>query len=116
MELLWAWPLAIGAIGVAVALVWQKAGAGELPQAATTSWRCIAATLTLGSFVRGVLEIADATSSFLVVYDVAATVLLVVCAGSLALAFARRRRHPVSYDGNRRSHARRAATWAGTDR
>jgi hypothetical protein len=116
MELLWAWPLAIGSIGVLAALVWRRAGAGALPQAATTSWRCLAATLTLGSFVRGVLDIADATSSFLVAYDVAATVLLVVCAGSLVLAFVRRRRRSVSYDGRGSSHARRAATWAGPDR
>jgi hypothetical protein len=89
MSALWAWPLVLGA---GVAAVWTLLDIGRLSTLGTVSWRCLVATLTLGSFVRGVLDIADATSPYLFVYDLAAAVLFVLAAGSAVRAIGRRHR------------------------
>ncbi|MGI6230158.1 MAG: hypothetical protein ACOYJL_04500 [Tractidigestivibacter sp.] len=64
------------ALGTGVYSLW---GVVELPRA--DGWGFVAyngavATLTMGSFIRGVLEIADTTSSLLPLFAVAAAVLL----------------------------------------
>jgi hypothetical protein len=82
-------PLVFGAL---VYGIWGAARLASVDGWGFVAYNGFVATLMMGSFVRGVLEIADSTSSFLAVFGVLASILLVLSVVSAIRAGVRRRR------------------------